>query len=314
MAEGVEVKISAFTLTTDCIKYAYPFIESIKSLLPIVDEYVVIDGGSTDGTIEAIEAIGEPKIRIVKDEDTKWEYNWEFGRFIHNFNRGYQECKGDIAVCLDCDYVIHEDSLKKIKDSFKKMYDENIMYSQYCRMNFILADRYFYKKDRTLAVNKKKIKNENLDVRWGIDLQNWGWGAEPVIYEKMEHGVIMGKLIGLKYERLLINDIKIFNYSFVFRKEFKEQKFRYRMAEKNTFIKFDRYKNLNWPKTEDEVWNEVIYGCIKGLKNQKQYQISIEEHPKIIQDRIRNLKEDQQGYSLWGNYEKAYYFKEKDVR
>ena len=49
-----KIKISAFCLTTNNIKYQFPSIESNQSFLPIVDELIVIDGGSTDSTIEVL--------------------------------------------------------------------------------------------------------------------------------------------------------------------------------------------------------------------------------------------------------------------
>jgi glycosyltransferase involved in cell wall biosynthesis len=300
--------ISAWTTTTDCIKYGYPILENIKSMLPLVDEYIIVDGGSTDGTLELIESLNEPKIRIINDEDTKWEYNWDFWRILHNFDRGFQECKGDIVICLDADYVIHEDGYDSIRQSFKDMINDNKIESQYCRYNFMLADRYFFKKDRTLAVNMKLCRENKLDIKYGIDYENWGWGAEPIVFEKIENGMNMGKLLGFYGDILKVNT-KIFNYGLIFKEDnliTRSQRFRYRMAEKNTFSK---YKRLNWATTEDEVWNEYIHGCLKAFEASKQYPIKLEEHPKIIQEKIAKMTPGQGGYNLWGNYETASYFK-----
>jgi glycosyltransferase involved in cell wall biosynthesis len=306
-----KMTISAFTMVTDGIKYGYPFIENIKSMLPLVDEYIIIDGGSTDGTRKAIESLNESKVKIVNDEDTKWEYNWDFWRIIHNFNRGFQECKGDIVLCLDADYIIHEDSYDGLFQSFKDMINLNKIQSQYCRYNFMLADRFFFKKDRTLAVNMKLCKEKRLNVKWGIDLEHWGWGAEPIIYEKTEHGIIMGKLLSFGGEILKVNT-KIFNYGFVFKlgnEITKNQKYRYRIAERNTFIKYDKYKRLPWESTQEEVWQKYVDGCVKTFAITKQYPIKLEEHPKVIQDKIKNLTSEYGGYNLWGNYETASYYK-----
>lgn len=305
--------VSAWTTITDGIKYGYPFMENIESILPLVDEYIIIDGGSVDGTIEAIQALNEPKIKLISDADTKWERDWDFWRIIHNFDRGFQECKGDIVICLDSDYIIHEDGYDSIRQSFKDMINQRTIASQYCRYNFMLADRYFFKKDRTLAVNMKLCREMGLNVKYGIDLENWGWGAEPIVYEKNEYGINMGKLLGF-YGAILKVETKIFNYGLVFMKNDKDtinKKFRYRMAEKNTFSKIGKYSKLQWPTSEEEVWNEYIEGCKKAFSASKQYPIKLEEHPKVIQDRIKNLNSEHAGYSLWGNYELASYFKGK---
>src|SRR5690606_40660707 len=66
---GGRARISAFTFLRNGIRFGYPFVESIRSALPLVDEYVVALGDCDDGTREAIEAIGDPRIRIIP---TQW--------------------------------------------------------------------------------------------------------------------------------------------------------------------------------------------------------------------------------------------------
>ena len=57
------MKLSGFTYIRNGSSLHYPFIESIKSLLPIVDEYVVLVCDSTDDTKELIENINDHKIK-----------------------------------------------------------------------------------------------------------------------------------------------------------------------------------------------------------------------------------------------------------
>ena len=71
--------ISFFTLTTNALKWQFPVEECIRSVLPYADEIVIVDGGSTDGTIEALEKISK-KVRVINDETTKWEDNWIYWR------------------------------------------------------------------------------------------------------------------------------------------------------------------------------------------------------------------------------------------
>ena len=67
------MKVSGFTLVRNGIKYFYPFVEAIKSILPLCDELIVNVGESEDKTLEAVEAIGTclpdrqgEKIKIIK--------------------------------------------------------------------------------------------------------------------------------------------------------------------------------------------------------------------------------------------------------
>ena len=66
------MRISAFTFLRNGAKLHYPIIESIRSGLPLVDEFVIALGDSDpeDDTREQIEAIGSDKIVLV---DTVWD-------------------------------------------------------------------------------------------------------------------------------------------------------------------------------------------------------------------------------------------------
>ena len=108
------MKISGFTIVKNAIRLQYPVVESIKSILPIVDEYVALVGKSEDGTLDMIKAIGSDKVRIVENE---WrdDFKWEGEIFSHLTNIAMSECKGDWAFSLQADEVIHEKDLPEIK-------------------------------------------------------------------------------------------------------------------------------------------------------------------------------------------------------
>ena len=112
------MKISAFTYVRNGKTFGYPFIESIKSLLPIVDEYIVVVGDSTDGTREAVEKIGDDKIKIV---DTIWDDNLRKGGkvFAQQANIGLDSASvdSDWLFHLQADEVIHENDFPIILQS-----------------------------------------------------------------------------------------------------------------------------------------------------------------------------------------------------
>src|SRR5216117_3990841 len=57
------MKVSGFTFVRNVVKYDYPVVESIRSILPVVDEFIVNVGRCDDGTLELIRSIGDPKIK-----------------------------------------------------------------------------------------------------------------------------------------------------------------------------------------------------------------------------------------------------------
>jgi len=60
------MKVSGFTFVRNGVKYDYPFLESINSLLPICDEIVVAVGQSEDDTLERIKLLNSSKIKFLK--------------------------------------------------------------------------------------------------------------------------------------------------------------------------------------------------------------------------------------------------------
>ena len=113
------MKVSGFTFIKNGEMLGYPFIESIKSILPIVDEFVINIGESEDNTLELIEEINDPKIRIIQSKwnDKMKDRGYVYGqqKMIAQFN-----CTGDWAFYLEGDEVVHEDDLPKIKAAMEK--------------------------------------------------------------------------------------------------------------------------------------------------------------------------------------------------
>jgi len=113
------MKISCFTFIRNGTLLGYPYIESIRSALPLCDEFVIAVGDSVDDTVERIRAIGDDKIRII---ETSWNekmidrgYVYGQQKMIAHFN-----CSGDWAFYLEGDEVLHEDELPRIKATMEK--------------------------------------------------------------------------------------------------------------------------------------------------------------------------------------------------
>jgi hypothetical protein len=116
------MKISAFTFIKNGEILGYPFIQSIQSILPIVDEFVINVGQSEDDTLALIQSINNPKIRIIQStwNDNMHDRGYVYGqqKMIAQFN-----CTGDWAFYIEGDEVYHEDDLDKIKSSMQMHVD-----------------------------------------------------------------------------------------------------------------------------------------------------------------------------------------------
>ncbi len=108
--------ISGFTMVKNATLLYYPIRQSIESILPLVDEFVVVlgDCSAGDRTEEEILAIGSPKIRLVK---TVWDIQqYPSGtENAHQTDIAKSHCTGDWLFYLQADEVVHEQYLPIIK-------------------------------------------------------------------------------------------------------------------------------------------------------------------------------------------------------
>jgi glycosyltransferase involved in cell wall biosynthesis len=101
------MQISGFSFVRNGIKLWYPVTESIRSILPICNEFIITVGESDDDTLEQIKSINDPKIKIVQTV-------WDPGMFVHGAINAFQtnlalrQCSGDWCFYVQADEVVHE--------------------------------------------------------------------------------------------------------------------------------------------------------------------------------------------------------------
>ena len=115
------ISISGFTIIRNAVAFDYPIVESIRSILPIVDEYVVNVGRSDDGTLDLIRSIQDPKIRIFESE---WDETLRRDGLIFSqqTNLALARCKGDWAFYLQADEVVHQDDLGNVLKPLERVH------------------------------------------------------------------------------------------------------------------------------------------------------------------------------------------------
>ena len=113
------MKISGFTYVRNGFDFGYPFLAAIQSILPIVDECIVVVGDSTDGTREAVVGLNSPKIRII---DSVWDMSLRTNGvlFAQQSNIGIDNLTGDWALHIQADEVIHEADIEVLKNHILK--------------------------------------------------------------------------------------------------------------------------------------------------------------------------------------------------
>ncbi len=113
------MKVSGFTFIRNGNVLGYPFVPSIRSLLPLCDEIIVNVPRSTDGTLESVKAINDPKIRVV---ESGWdEAHRTAGLALsHHTNLALDQCSGDWCVYIQGDEVLHEDGIPAMRAAMER--------------------------------------------------------------------------------------------------------------------------------------------------------------------------------------------------
>jgi len=112
------MKVSAFTFIKNGEILGYPFLQSIQSVLPIVDEFIVNVGESEDNTLALVKSIPSPKIRIIQ---SKWNNLMQDRGYVYGQQKmiAQYNCTGDWAFYVEADEVYHENELDQIRESMK---------------------------------------------------------------------------------------------------------------------------------------------------------------------------------------------------
>jgi hypothetical protein len=116
------VKVSGFTIARNAIKFGYPIAESLRSLLPLVDELVVGVGDGEDSTWDVVTGIRDPKIKPFR---SVWDMNRREGGLLlsEQTNIALARCTGDWAMYLQSDEVLHETEIDTIRSRMQRHMD-----------------------------------------------------------------------------------------------------------------------------------------------------------------------------------------------
>lgn len=114
------IKISGIQTISNAVSLGYPFIEVALSVLPIVDEVLINDGGSSDETplyLKKLQKTFPDKIRLFN----KPYYRCDFWQTIDDcINYLIDQAKGDWILEALGDEVWHEKSILEVKQTTEK--------------------------------------------------------------------------------------------------------------------------------------------------------------------------------------------------
>jgi hypothetical protein len=180
------MKVCGFTIVRNAIKYDYPVVESIKSILPLCDKVVVAAGNSEDGTLELIKSIDKEKIIVI---ETVWDDKLREGGSVLavETNKAMDAISDDFDWCfyIQADEVIHESSYPVIQDAMVKWLDvpevEGLLFKYHHfwgTYDYLGINRQWYKNEIRIVRNSKQIRSYR-DAQ-GFRLNNRKLKVKPV--------------------------------------------------------------------------------------------------------------------------------------
>jgi glycosyltransferase involved in cell wall biosynthesis len=125
----MRAKVSGFSIVRNGVKFDYPFLESFRSLLPLVDELVINVGIGDDDTKSVLERFaaeeGAGKVVLF---DSRWPLDdpekRRGGKILsEQTNLALDRCTGAWCVYLQADEVLHEKDRSRLREAIARAGD-----------------------------------------------------------------------------------------------------------------------------------------------------------------------------------------------
>ncbi|HEX8545794.1 MAG TPA: glycosyltransferase family 2 protein [Cytophagaceae bacterium] len=227
------MKVTGFSFIRNAVKYDYPIVEAITSILPICDDFQLALGNSEDDTESLIKGINSDKIKITR---TTWDDTLKKdGKVLAvETDKAFDSIPSDTdwAFYIQGDEVVHEKYLPIIKDAmvkYKNDKDVDGLLFQYEHFfgsyEYVGDSRRWYRREIRIIKNNKNIRsyrdaqgfrkrdNSKLKVK-EIDayIYHYGWVKNPIFQQRKSnyfHTLWNG---GTSQEA---SDGQTFDYSFI---------------------------------------------------------------------------------------------------
>lgn len=180
---AVAMKVSGFTFIRNARMLGFPAAESIKSVLPICDEFVVNVGAGEDDTLDLVRSINSDKIRIIQSQ---WNNNMRQRGYVYGQQKMIAQfnCTGDWAFYLEADEVVHEDELPKIRRAMERhLHDDRVealtfdYYHFYGNANSYVWSPGWYRREARII--KNSIRTSAPDGLFWVVLERTRRGRYP---------------------------------------------------------------------------------------------------------------------------------------
>jgi glycosyltransferase involved in cell wall biosynthesis len=178
------MKISLYTAVKNGIANDFHVVAMLRHHAPLVDEIIVNEGYSTDGTYEQIRDLGA-NIKVFR---THWGEARDINWYVSFKEEARKRCTGDWCILLDCDEFIPEWEFPKLREELSHA-KEMLLSARF--INFYGDYRVFHGAPESVNWPGRKMVIHRNDPRiqiWGdgsnvrVNGQEFSWGeSEPII-------------------------------------------------------------------------------------------------------------------------------------
>lgn len=161
------MKVSGFTFIRNAVKYDYPIVAAINSVLPLCDEFIVCLGNSEDDTEALIQSINSPKIKIIKSQ---WDDSLRSGGKVLavETNKAFDAISpdSDWAFYIQGDECVHEKDyatiVKEMQENLNNPKVECLVFNYlhfYGNYHYTANSRGWYRREMRIIRNDKTIRS-----------------------------------------------------------------------------------------------------------------------------------------------------------
>jgi len=161
-------KDQKITVIIPCLNEEKGIERVLRRMPEFVDERIVVDNGSTDGTAQVAESFGA---RVIREEVRG------YGRA---YKKGFATATGDIIVTLDGDHSYPPDAISYLLEAFLHL-----------EVDFLNASRFPVRQAKAMSFKHKcgnlvlSVAMSALFFRWVRDSQSGMWVLRRSVLEKM---------------------------------------------------------------------------------------------------------------------------------
>ena len=170
------MKVSGCCIVKNAVKYDFPVVEAVKSILPLCDEFFINVGKSDDGTIELVNGLRKDKVDEQRAScgvnifESEWDESIRSGGEVlsQETNKAVAHCSGDWIFVIQADEVVHERTLPAIRKVLLKYIDVG-------EVQGLLFDYiHFYGSFNTYQRSFAWYPNEVRIIRGGCSILSYG--------------------------------------------------------------------------------------------------------------------------------------------